>query len=58
MQPIGIDERMPLSRDDFDILQPNAAQLTGNKVGSLLNIGFVLFKRADAGDAEKIFQFV
>ena len=58
MQPVGVDERMSLGGDDLDILHADAAQLVGHVVGGFLNVGLVLFERADAGNAEKIFEFI
>jgi len=48
---------MPLGGNDLNVLHADAAQFAGHEVGGFLHIGFVLFQRADAGDAEKILQF-
>ena len=58
VQPVGVDEWMSLGGDDLDIFHADAAQFVGHVVGGFLNVGFVLFESADAGDAEKIFEFV
>ena len=58
VQPVGVDEGMSLGGDDLDVFHADAAQFVGHVVGSFLNVGLVLFEGADAGDAEKIFEFV
>ena len=58
VQPVGVDEGMALGGDDLDIFHADAAQFVGHIVGGFLNVGLVLFEGADAGDAEKIFEFV
>ena len=58
MQPIGVDKRMALGRNDLDIFHADSAQVVGYEVRGLLNVGFMLVERADAGDAKKIFEFV
>ena len=58
VQPVGVDERMSLGGDDLDILHADAAQFVGHEVGGFLHVGLVLVERADAGNAEKIFEFV
>ena len=55
MQPVGINQRMTFGRDDLDILHADAAQLAGDIIGSALDIGFVLGRGADAGNAQQIF---
>ena len=58
VQPVGIDQRMALGRNGFDVLQPDAPKFGGHELGRLLHVGLVLLQRADAGDAEQVFQFV
>ena len=58
VQPIGIDQRMSLRRDDFNILHADAAQFAGYEIGGLLYIGFVLFQGTDARNTKKVFQFI
>src|SRR5215468_2808241 len=48
---------MPLGRNDLHVLHPNPAQFAGHKLGGLLHIRLVFLKRADTGNAKKIFQF-
>ena len=57
VEPVGVDQRMPFGGDDFDIFHADAAQFVGHIVGGFFYVGLVLFESADAGDAEKIFQF-
>src|ERR1035438_5101671 len=57
MQPVGVDERMTLGRDDLHVFHTNAAQFICDEVSGFLNVGFVLVERADAGNAEKILEF-
>ena len=58
MQPVGVNQRMALGRDDLDVLHADAAQIVGHEVGGLVHIGLVFGEGADAGNAEKIFEFV
>ena len=58
VQPVGVKQRMSLGGDDLDILHADAAQFAGHKIGRFLNVGLVFFESADAGNAEKIFEFV
>ncbi len=58
VQPVGVDERVSLGRDDLDVLHADAAQFVCDIVGGLLDIRLVFFEGTDAGDAEKIFKFV
>ena len=58
VQPVGVDERMSLGRDDLDVFHADAAEFAGHVVGGFLDVGLVLFEGADAGNAEKIFEFV
>ncbi len=55
MQPVGIDQRMPLGCDDLDVLHPNAAQFVGHIVGRPLHIRLVFRRGADAGNAQQVF---
>ena len=57
VQPVGIDQGMALGGDDLDVFHADAAEFVGHEVGGFLDVGLVLFERADAGDAEKIFEF-
>ena len=54
MEPVCIDKRMSLGRNDLNIFQTDAAQFVSHEVGGFLNVGFVLFEGADAGDTKKI----
>ncbi len=55
IQPIGVDKRMALGRDNLDMLHPDASQFAGYKLGRFLYVRFVLFEGADTGNAEQIF---
>src|SRR6266446_6388793 len=57
VQPVRVEKWMTLGRNEFDIVHPNPPQFIGNKFSGLLHITLVLVERADAGDAEEIFQF-
>jgi hypothetical protein len=48
---------MSLGRDYFHVLHADAAKFAGDKIRRFLHVVFMLVKGADAGDAEKIFQF-
>ena len=43
--------------DDLDIFETDALQLVGDELGGLLDVAFVLFQGADAGNAEEFFEF-
>ncbi len=58
MQPVGVNQRMPLGRDDLDILEADALQVGGDHLGGLADIAFVFFGGADAGNAKQVFQLV
>ena len=58
MQPVGINQRMSLGRDDLDVLHADAPQLAGHVIRRPLDIGFVLRQGADAGNAQQVFQFI
>ena len=58
MQPVGVNQRMALGRDDLDMLEADALQIVGHHLGGLANVVFVLFGSADAGNAKQVFQFV
>ena len=58
MQPVGVDQRMALGRDDLNILKADALQIVGHDLSGLADIVFVLFGGADAGNAKQVFQFV
>ncbi len=58
VQPVGVEERMAGGLDDLDIIHADAAQFVGDKIGGLLDVGFVLVEGADAGNAEEIFEFL
>ena len=49
---------MALGGNDLDVLQTDAPKFGGHKFGRLLHVGLVLLQRADAGDAQQVFQFV
>jgi hypothetical protein len=48
---------MPLGGDDLDVFHADAAEFVGYEIGGFLYVGFVFVERADAGDAEKVFEF-
>ena len=54
--PVGVDERMTFSRNDFDMLQADSPHLGSHKFCSLLHIGLVLSQSTDTGDAKQILQ--
>ena len=56
VEPIRVKQRMPLGRDDFNVLHADASQFAGHEVGRFLHVRFVFFQSADAGNAEKVFQ--
>ena len=57
VQPIAIDERIARGGNDLDVFQARAAQAFGHKLRGGSDVGLVLGKRADAGDAEEILEF-
>ena len=48
---------MPGGGNHFDVLKTGGAQAGGDELRRALHVGGVLGQRADAGDAEKSFQF-
>src|SRR6266568_431655 len=58
VQPVGINQRMSLGRDDLDVLHADAPQLASHVIRRPLDIGFVLRQGADAGNAQQVFQFI
>ena len=58
MEPIGIDKGMALSGDDFHVFHTNSPEFVGHVFSRFLDIGFMLGRRADAGDAKQIFEFI
>ena len=57
VQPVGIDQGMAVGRDDLDVFHADAAEFVGHEIGGLLYVGLVFFQRADARDAEEVFEF-
>jgi ABC-type sulfate transport system substrate-binding protein len=57
MKPIGVEQGMSLGGDDFDIIHPNPAQLSGDKFRRFHYVAFMFIERADAGDAQKVLEF-
>jgi hypothetical protein len=49
---------MSFGGDDLDIVQPDAAQLSGHKFCCLLHVAFMFIERGDAGDTEKSLELV
>jgi len=58
VQPVGVDEGMALGGDDSTFSMPMRRRSVGHVVGRFLDVGLMLFERADAGNAEEVFQFV
>jgi hypothetical protein len=58
MQPVSVNQRMLLRRDDFHVLEADALQVVRDDLSGLANIVFVLFGGADAGNAKQVFQLV
>ena len=56
MKPVAINQRMSLGLDDLNVLEADALQIGGHNFGGLAHIVFVLFRSADAGNAQQIFQ--
>ncbi len=56
VQPIAIDQRIAIGRNDLDMLDAGVFQAIGDEVGGSLDVGLVLGQSADAGDAEKILK--
>src|SRR5439155_5638784 len=54
--PVSVDQRMTLSRNDLDMLQADSSHLGSHKVRGLLHIGLVLSQGTDTGDAKQILQ--
>ena len=57
MEPIAIDQRIARGGNDFDIFQTRAAEALSHKLRGGRDVGLVLRKRADAGNAEEILEF-
>ena len=58
MQPVGVEQRVALSRNDFDILHPDAAQFGGHKFRRFPYIALVFVEGADAWNPEKRLQLI
>ncbi len=58
VKPVAVNQRMSLGLDDLDVLEADALQIGGNNFGGLANIVFVLFRGADAGNTQQVFQLV
>src|SRR4029079_11475451 len=56
MQPVGVNQRMPSSFDNLDVLEANAFQVVGSKLCRILDVRLVFFKRTDTGDAKQVLQ--
>ncbi len=56
MQPVSVNQWMPFGRDDLDVLHPDAAQFAGHVICRSLHIRLVLWRRADAGNPQQVFQ--
>ena len=41
VQPIGVNQRVTLGRNDFNMFHPNASEFTGDKLSRLLHVRFV-----------------
>jgi hypothetical protein len=48
---------MPGGGDDLDILHANVAQAVGDELRGAIDIAAMLGQRADAGNAQELFQF-
>jgi hypothetical protein len=49
---------MASSFNYFNVLEPNSLEFVGYELRSFLNVAFVLIESADAGDPEKLLEFV
>ncbi|MGD0930583.1 MAG: hypothetical protein ABR902_08035 [Candidatus Korobacteraceae bacterium] len=58
MKPVTVNQRMAFGLDDFDVLETDALQISGNNFGGLAHVVFMLFRGADARNAQQIFQFL
>jgi len=57
VQPVGVDQRMALGRNDLHVLHADAAQTIGDKIRRAADVVFVLGRGAHAGDAKQVLQF-
>ena len=58
VQPVGVDQGMPVGFDEFDVLHAGIAQLGDDVFGSAAYVLFVFGIGADTGDADELFQFL
>ena len=56
VQPVGIHQRMSGGLDHLDVFHFRVVQAGSDECRRALDIGDVLGKRADAGDAEEVLQ--
>jgi hypothetical protein len=49
---------MPGGGDDLDILHAHVAEAVGDELRGAIDVAAVLGQRADAGNAQELFQFV
>ena len=57
MHPIRVDQGMLGGGNDLDILHAHVAQTVGDELSGTLDIAAMLGQRADAGNAQELFQF-
>jgi hypothetical protein len=58
VKPVGVNQRMPRSGNDLDILKPNALEIRSDKFGRSTDVALVILQGADAGDAQQILKLV
>jgi hypothetical protein len=56
MHPIGIDQRVTLGFNYFDVLETGGFEMIGYELGGAMRGLVVLGQRRDAGDAKKVLQ--
>ncbi len=58
MQPVRIYQRMARGSDNLDVLQTRSRQTGRHELRRALNVGGMIGKSADAGDAKELLQLV
>ena len=56
VQPVGVDQRMALGFDQFDVLEAGGQQMVDDEFGGAVGGLVILGKRGDAGDAQEVLQ--
>ena len=56
MQPIGVDQGMARGLDQLYVLHPGLTEGGGDKRGSAIHIRAILGQRADARNAQELFE--